>query len=176
MPLVWQLTGEFKGYFTPGHVRELNAGWLQQGGGYDKSVIETTIALLNRDDLHYENILGCLQTVSKRIQQAFAEQYDEMYQRMVETVYLLLYHRQAGSLPYITQGLAPFEGLAVFVKKSSPVWAFSLNHAKRRCNSAWEASRRRKRTNVRIIWMFTSTARLLRNTLESMATPCSVNA
>ena len=128
MPLVWDLTGEFKGYFTSDHLRELNAGWLRQGGGYDNSVIETTIALLMRDDLHYENILGYLQTVVRRAQQAFAEQYDGMYKRMVEAIYLLLYHRQVGSLPYIMQGLPPFEGLSGFVKKSSPVWVFSLNH------------------------------------------------
>jgi hypothetical protein len=28
----------------------------------------------------------------------------------------------------IIQGLPPFEGLSGFVKKSSPVWVFSLNH------------------------------------------------
>ena len=128
MPLVWGLTGEFKGYFTPEHLRELNAGWRQQGGGYDNSVIETTIALLNRDDLHYENILGYLETASRRPQEPFAEQYGAMYQRMVELVYLLLYPRQAGSLPYIQRGLPPFEGLAGFASKSSPAWAFSLNH------------------------------------------------
>jgi hypothetical protein len=128
MPLVWHLTGEFKGYFTPEHLRDLNAGWIRQGGGYDSSVIETTLSLLRRDDLHHENILGYLQTVSRRPHQAFAEQYDGMYQRMVETVYFLLYHRQVASLPYITQGFPPFEGLAGFMKKSSPVWTFSLNH------------------------------------------------
>ena len=37
MPLVRGLTGEFKGYFTPEHLRELNAGWRQQGGGYGKT-------------------------------------------------------------------------------------------------------------------------------------------
>ena len=82
MPLVRDLTGEFKGYFTPAHLRELNAGWRQQGGGYDNSVIETTIALRNRDDLHYENILGYLETASRRPQEPFAEQYGAMYQRM----------------------------------------------------------------------------------------------
>jgi hypothetical protein len=127
MPLVWGLTGEFKGYFTPEHLRELNAGWRQQGGGYEDSVIENTLALLKRDDLHYENILGYLETASRR-PEPFAEQYGAMYQRMVELVYLLLYTRQVGSLPYIERGLTPFEGLAGFAKKSSPVWVFSLNH------------------------------------------------
>jgi hypothetical protein len=128
MPLVRGLTGEFKGYFTPEHLRELNAGWREQGGGCDNSVIETTAALLNRGDLHYENILGHLETASRRPHEPFAEQYGALYQRMVELVYLLLYPRQAESLPYIERGLPPFEGLAGFVSKSSPVWAFSLNH------------------------------------------------
>src|SRR5439155_26650408 len=39
-----------------------------------------------------------------------------------------------------------------------------------------ERSISRKRTNVRIIAMLTCTARGLRRTLESMATPCSVKA
>src|SRR6202041_1147714 len=121
MPLVSHLTGEFKGYFAADHVRDLNAGWRSQGGGYDNSVIETTIGLLARDDLHYENILGYLQTVSTRRQQAFADQYDGMYKRMVELIYLLLYHRQIGSLPYIIGGFPPFEGLTGFVRQSSPV-------------------------------------------------------
>ena len=69
-----------------------------------------------------------LQTVSTRRQQAFAEQYDGMYKRMVELIYLLLYHRQVGSLPYIIGGFPPFEGLAGLVCQSSPVWTFSLNH------------------------------------------------
>jgi hypothetical protein len=128
MPLVSHLTAEFKGYFTPEHLRSLNAGWRQQGGGYHDSVIETTITLLRRDDLHYENILGYLQTAFSRRDQAYADEYNGMYQRMVESVSLLLYHRQAKSLDYIAQGLPPFEGLAGFTQKSSPVWAFSLNH------------------------------------------------
>jgi hypothetical protein len=108
MPLIWHLTGEFKGYFTSAHLRKLNAGWRQQGGGYDDSVIELIIKLLRRNDLHYDNILGCLQTISRRPGQPLAEQYWNMYVRMVEVVYLLLYHRQSRSLPYIRRGFPPF--------------------------------------------------------------------
>ena len=54
--LIWHLTGEFKGYFTSAHLRKLNAGWRQQGGGYDDSVIELIIKLLRRNDLHYEQL------------------------------------------------------------------------------------------------------------------------
>jgi hypothetical protein len=128
MPLVWNLTGEFKGYFTPEHVRKLNAGWRTQGGGYDDFVIEATIALLREEELHYENILGYLQTVFRRPQQSLAEQYHGMYECMIEAVYLLLYHRQAKSLPFIRRGFTPYEGLASFARRPNPVWIFSLNH------------------------------------------------
>jgi hypothetical protein len=127
MPLVWDLTGEFKGYFTPEHLRELNAGWAEQGGGYDSTVIENTIQLIQRNDLHYENILGYLQTASRRHNQPFAAEYDGLYKRMVESISLLLYPRQL-SFPYIRQALPPFEGLTQFALQSSPIWAFSLNH------------------------------------------------
>ncbi len=129
MPLhIWDLTGEFKGYLTPKHLRELNTGWRLQDGGCDDSVIETAITLISREDLHYENILGSLQTASNRRDEPFAKDYYELYQKMVEIISLLLYPRQSGSNNYIVQCLPPFEGLAEFVKKSSPVWAFSLNH------------------------------------------------
>jgi hypothetical protein len=104
MPLVRHLTGELKGYLTPDHFRELNNGWKRQSGGYDDSVIETATALLQRSDLHYENILGHLQTVSTRPGEPFARQYHALYMYMVQLVYFLLYPRQIGSLPYIQGG------------------------------------------------------------------------
>src|SRR5271165_1163268 len=128
MPLVWHLTGEFKGYFTPSHLAELNAGWRRQGGGYDDSVIELVTKLLVRSDLHYENILGCLQTIWGRPGQRQGEQYHSMYIRMVEIVYLLLYHRQVKNISYISRGLPPYQGLEGFVDQSKPTWVFSLNH------------------------------------------------
>lgn len=45
-----------------------------------------------------------------------------------------------------------------------------------RAKSLWVASSCRSWTNVRIIVIFTSMARLLRNTEESIATPCSVKS
>jgi hypothetical protein len=75
-----------------------------------------------------KTFLGALQTISRRTDEPFAEQYSEMYGRMVEIISLLLVHRQTKSLPYIALGLAPFQGLANFVKASGRVWIFSLNH------------------------------------------------
>ncbi len=46
----------------------------------------------------------------------------------------------------------------------------------RRASSTFDASICLRRTNVRMISMLTTTARLLRNTLDNIATPCSVKA
>ena len=47
---------------------------------------------------------------------------------------------------------------------------------RRRARSAWVESIARSRTNALIIAIFTSMARSLLRTLESIETPCSVNA
>ena len=107
MPLAVHLTGEFKGYFTSTHLRDLNAGWRAQGAGYDEVVIDSVIRLLERDDLTYENILGFLQTHSQP-SHAHASQYGEMYSRMVEIISLLLVHRQTRNFGYIRRGFPPF--------------------------------------------------------------------
>jgi len=130
MPLVRHLTAEFKGFFTPTHIRELNLGWKRQGGGFDDRVIEETIDVLTRRDLNYEAILGFLQTQHRRLGQTqhLARQYYDMYQRMVEIVYFLLLHRQVHNLTYFRRGFPPYEGLLELVNVSEPVWVFSLNH------------------------------------------------
>lgn len=128
MPLVWHLTAEFKGYFTPQHLEELNVGWRQQGGGYDDLVIELVRRLLKRNDLTYENILGYLQTLWGRPGQQQAEQYYSLYMKMIEIVYALIYYRQVKSLPYFSRGFPPYEGLEGLAERSHPMWVFSLNH------------------------------------------------
>lgn len=127
MPLVSHLTGEFKGYFTPTHLKDLNASWRAQGGGYPDAVIEAVVGLLVRDDLNYENILGFLQTHSGP-SHADASHYGSLYVKMVEIVALMLIYRQTRSLTYISRGFPPFEGLAELAGSSSPLWVFSLNH------------------------------------------------
>jgi hypothetical protein len=85
------------------HLKELNTGWRALGGGFDESVIAFMTNLLQRQGLHYENILGCLQTMSARTGAPFARQYLELYVRMIEIVYLLPFYRQTNSL--ISRGL-----------------------------------------------------------------------
>lgn len=127
MPLVAHLTGEFKGYFTPTHLRELNDRWLVQRGGFDDDVIEITIQLLEREDYTYEKILGTLQEYGQA-HHPKPQQYQSLYVKMLEMVTIMLLWRQVRNFKYFYRGLPPFEGFTEFARQSSPLWAFSLNH------------------------------------------------
>lgn len=128
MPLVAHLTAEFKGYYSPEHLRKLNTGWEAQGYGYSSTFIEEIISVLQRKEMNYENILGYLQTQVNRRENGLARDYHTMHQQMLEIVYELLYIRQIRNLRYIVQGLPPFMGIQHFANVSSPLWIFSLNH------------------------------------------------
>ena len=128
MPLVSGLTGEFKGYYTPTHFQELVDGWRKQGGLIDPSVENTIISLLSRSDLHYEGLLGEIETLYNGPSRTLPAQYHYMYTKMLETVYFILYFRHVLNEKYIETGIAPFTALKEFAARSTPFFVFSLNH------------------------------------------------
>src|SRR4051812_5113417 len=67
MPLVWDLTDELKRWLTPDQLRSLNVGWLTHGGGRRAETVEHLVRLLENRDLHYEAILGSLETEYRRL-------------------------------------------------------------------------------------------------------------
>jgi hypothetical protein len=51
MPLVRELTAEIKNWLTAEKIRELNAGWRIQNGGYPDSVVDDLIPTALNFDL-----------------------------------------------------------------------------------------------------------------------------
>src|ERR1700744_4321008 len=86
LPLVWDLTAELRNWLTPDKLRELNVGWRIQGGGYPDAVIAALAGVLIRPGLHYEAILGHMETQFRR-QRALAKAYHGLYSWLVELVY-----------------------------------------------------------------------------------------
>jgi hypothetical protein len=127
MPLVTEVTTEFKNYFIP-KIHSLNEGWKKQGGGYHQEVINQTITLLNDQELNYENILGYLQTRAQQHNNPMASQYRSLYIKMLETLYFQLYLHQIKCAPSLKQNLSSFEGLSNFSRDTDILWVFSLNH------------------------------------------------
>ncbi len=127
MPLVWEPPAEIKEWLPPDKLRELNQGWRTQQGGYSDEVIDDLIRVLVRDDLHYENILGHLETQLRR-QRVKPQEYHGLYSWLVELVYHLLYIRQVSNDALFEQQLRYYEGISALADANCPLWVFSLNH------------------------------------------------
>lgn len=129
MPLVTHITHLLRAFFSPPHLRSLNQQWRREGGGYPSDVIDDTLHMLGRSDLHYEHLLGHLQTQHRRIRNdALAQGYYGMYQRLVEAVSAVLAENQVASVTYCKRGFPAFEGLKALCDSAAPLWIFSLNH------------------------------------------------
>jgi hypothetical protein len=127
MPLAWELTDEIKHWLTPQKIRELNAGWRLRGGGHPDEVINDLIDMLERPSVHYEAILGYIETQFRR-QRTLRQDYYNLYSWLVELVYHLLYYRQVNNNIYLGRHLSRYDGLGSLVDANCTLWVFSLNH------------------------------------------------
>ncbi len=91
------------------------------------SVIEDVIPVLERPDLHYEAILGYVETQFRR-QRSLAQDYHGFYSWLVELVYMLLYYRQVNNNAFFANSLPFYDGLRGLVIENEPLWVFFLNH------------------------------------------------
>ncbi|MBQ1500398.1 MAG: hypothetical protein IIZ38_18995 [Sphingomonas sp.] len=127
MPLVWELTREIKAWLTGDKLRELNAGWAPQGGGHPAHVIEDVAHVLENPDLHYELILGYLETQFLR-RGPNAADYHSLYSWLVSLVSHLLYTRHILNRQLIAKQLPRYEGIRALAELHRPLRIFSLNH------------------------------------------------
>ncbi len=128
LPLTRHLTAELKNWLTPAKLRSLNEEWIKGGGGYHATVLDAASTLLINRELHYENILGNLQTRSRQVDQGFREQFYKLYVWLTEMVYWLLYFRHIKNSVYFKASMPFYDGLQKLASEESPLWIFSLNH------------------------------------------------
>lgn len=127
MPLVWELTQEIKDWLTPATLNKLNAEWHKQGNGHIDTVIDRATALLQRQELHYEALLGAFEVEFRR-DRSDAQELHHLYSWLVELVYHTLYVRHIRNPGFIQCNLSRLEGIARLAELNAPLWIFSLNH------------------------------------------------
>jgi hypothetical protein len=127
MPLVWELTKEIKAWLTPASLREFNGGWREQRSGYPDEVIDDLATVLERDDCHYEAMLGHLETQFLR-RGPHSTKYHGLYSWLVELVSVLLTVHHTKNLELIKRLLPRYEGIKSLLATNTPLWVFSLNH------------------------------------------------
>lgn len=128
MPLVCDITAELKSWLTPDKLRSLNAGWRVQGTGFPDVVTDDLAQVLVISEMHYESILGYLETQYRRRNSQFPQAYHGLYAWLVEVVYHILCLRHTKNAEYIERNLRFYEGAARVVAQNQPLWVFSLNH------------------------------------------------
>ncbi|MEI1284326.1 hypothetical protein [Rhizobium aouanii] len=128
MPLVWELTSEIKNWLTPEKLRDFSAGWRAQGTGPSKAVIEDFVSILARPEMHYEALLGYLETQFMRFNNTLRQEYHGFYSWLIEMVYYILYYRQINNRAFLDKHLPRFDGIRALTDVSTPLWVFSLNH------------------------------------------------
>jgi hypothetical protein len=127
MPLVWELTAEIKNWLTAEKIRELNAGWRIQGGGYSDIVVDDLVTILERPTVHYEALLGYMEVQFRR-PRALLQEYHGLYSWLVDLVYHLLYYRQVNNCAFLSEHLPHYDGVRALAEANTPLWIFSLNH------------------------------------------------
>jgi hypothetical protein len=127
MPLVWELTEDLRIWLTSDKLRKFNVGWRLQGGGKSDVVIDDFLSVWERSEMHYEAILGYLETQFRRTGPLRGE-YQHLYSWLVEIVYqlLLIRHKELG--PVIAGRIKLLHGIAKLAETNAPLWVFSLNH------------------------------------------------
>ena len=129
MPLLWELTEELKRWLTPEKLRSLNRHWRAGGPGFDypDAVIENFASVLDREDMHYENILGHLQVQSRRHSDTL-QSYNGLYMFLAGIIYALLQERHLLNVAYIERNIRYLDGIKTLAAVNVPLWIFSLNH------------------------------------------------
>ena len=127
IPLVWDLTSELRKFLTPEKLTSLNNSWRLHGTGYPDEVINELITALNQLDLHYENILGRLETKFRTGSQ-FRQEFHGLYSWLVQLVGTLIYDHHMSKVDYIKSNLRFYNGISFLASRNNPLWVFSLNH------------------------------------------------
>ena len=129
MPLLWELTHELKSWLTPEKLRNLNLHWRSGGPGFDfpDAVIEDFASVLERQDMHYENLLGYLQVQSQR-HSGPAQSYNGLYTFLSDIIYALLQERHLLNVDYIERNIRYLDGINSLAEENAPLWIFSLNY------------------------------------------------
>ena len=101
MPLVWELDKKLKSWLTPAKLRGFNQLWRNAGFGYPDAAIDELVRLLEREDMHYENILGHMEVLFRRPERGdtqLREAYHGLYSYLVQMIYYILMLRHTLSI------------------------------------------------------------------------------
>lgn len=129
MPLVSELTVEFRRWFTPEKVHSINQVQRRGGYGWSDATVAKLITRLCNPHMHYENLIGALEVDFSR--ERDVDRRQELYglhAHLLQSIHGLLMERQIKNFAFAFAALDNFEGIKCLAEENRPLWVFSLNH------------------------------------------------
>jgi hypothetical protein len=128
MPLLWDISRQIRVELSLPALRSENKLAQTVGRGFPDAVLEDFISVLQRPDMHYESIIGYLETNHLRNARSPDQPYHGLAAWLTEIIYDKIYniHVQKSRNPDAT--VEYLDGLKKLTSKNLPLWVFSLNH------------------------------------------------
>jgi hypothetical protein len=129
MPVVRELTAELARWLTPAKLSSFNRGWRARGGGWHDTTASTLIALLQNQELHYEQIIGAIEVEFARERDTRVRQeWHAVHGFLLQAARGFLLERQIKNLDFALSVLEDFGALKKLAEESRPLWVFTTNH------------------------------------------------
>lgn len=129
MPLVSELTAEFKRWFTAEKIHSINQIQRRGGYGWSDATVAKLIMRVGNPRMHYENLIGSLEVEFSRERDVGRRQeLHGLHAHLLQSIHGLLTERQIKNYAFAFAALDNFEGIKRLAEENRPLWVFSLNH------------------------------------------------
>lgn len=128
MPLVWDVTNDMRALLSPERLTLLKE--RPTDTPLSQEVLDELRGVVARPEMHYESILGYLETQYRRHHhpREVQRQYYALYSWLVEVVSASLIKSHLANAEFLRQNIRFLSGVSEFISKNHPLWVFSLNH------------------------------------------------
>ena len=128
MPLVSELTNEFRKHITREKLTIYNQGWKFQGGGFSDESVQKIGKIISQD-INYEQMVGAIEVEVGRFKNRHI--YQDLHglrQFILEIIWFLLCERHVLNASFLKESVRFHRGFRSLLNESIPTWVFTLNH------------------------------------------------
>jgi hypothetical protein len=131
LPLVTEVTRALKDWLTPAKFWSIENAARARGGGYSDEIAQEILSILERDEMHFEAILGYFQVqqIRSRADQRTAQTYKSIYAWFARLISEIIWGDPVKTLWSFRGVVQEYQqGVRILVQQNRPLWVFSLNY------------------------------------------------
>jgi hypothetical protein len=131
LPVVTDVTQTLKTWLTPEKLWKFENAARARGGGYSDEITREILSILERDEMHFEAILGYFQAEQVRLgaDKGTVQTYASLYSWFARVVSEIIWGDPAARVWSFRAVSRHYRaGLTKLVEQNRPLWVFSLNY------------------------------------------------